>query len=122
MHGTIFVLGQSRDDDDAVPTVVMAPEHYNMIARRLERGVDVKLAVNIEAQFHEDDTNGYNVVAEIPGVDPEIGDEVVMIGAHLDSWHSAPGATDNADGSATAMEAMRILTALGVKPPAIDAR
>jgi len=116
VHGTIFVLGQSRDDDDAVPTVVLAPEHYNMIARMLERGVDVRLRVRIDSRFHEEDTNGYNVIAEIPGIDPEIGDEVVMIGAHLDSWHSSPGATDNADGAATALEAMRILQALGVEP------
>jgi hypothetical protein len=116
IHGTIFVLGQSRDDDDAVPTVVLAPEHYNMIARMLQRGIDVRVRVQIRSRYHEDDTNGYNVIAEIPGIDPVIGDEVVMIGAHLDSWHSAPGATDNADGAATAMEAMRILQALGVQP------
>ncbi len=115
-HGTLFVLGQSRDDDDAVPTVVLAPEHYNMIARLMERGVNVTLRVNIESRYHEEDTNGYNVLAEIPGVDPEIGDEVVMIGAHLDSWHSAAGATDNADGAAVTLEAMRILKALGVRP------
>lgn len=115
-HGTIFVLGQSRDDDDAVPTVVLAPEHYNMIARLLEQEVDIRLRINIESRFHEEDTNGYSVLAEIPGVDPLIGDQVVMIGAHLDSWHSAPGATDNADGSATTLEAMRILKALGVQP------
>jgi hypothetical protein len=116
VHGTIFVLGQSRDDDQAVPTVVLAPEHYNMIARLLDRGIDVRLRVNVDSRFHEEDTNGYNVIAEIPGVDPEIGDEVVMIGAHLDSWHAAPGATDNADGAATALEAMRILRAVGVQP------
>lgn len=115
-HGTIFVLGQSRDDDDAVPTVVLAPEHYNMIARLLGRGVDVQLRIAIASRYHEDDTNGYNVLAEIPGIDPEIGDQVVMIGAHLDSWHSAAGATDNADGAATVLEAMRILKALGVQP------
>ena len=115
-HGTLFVLGQSRDDDDAVPTVVMAPEHYNMIVRLVERGIDVKLRVRIDGRFHEDDTNSYNVIAEVPGSDPEVGDEVVMIGAHLDSWHSASGATDNADGSATVMEAMRILQAIGARP------
>ncbi len=115
-HGTLFVLGQSRDDDDAVPTVVMAPEHYNMIARMLERGIDVQLRIRIEGRFHEDDTNGYNVIAEIPGSDAEIGGEVVMIGAHLDSWHSSAGATDNADGGATVMEAMRILQAIGARP------
>ena len=115
-HGTIFVLGQSREDDDSIPTVVLAPEHYNMVVRLIERDVEVTLRVNIESRYHEDDTNGYNVLAEIPGVDPEIGDEIVMIGAHLDSWHSAAGATDNADGAAVTLEAMRILKALSVEP------
>jgi len=115
-HGTLFVLGQSRDDDDAVPRVVLAPEHYNLIARLLERGIDVRLRARIDSRYHEEDTNGYNVIAEIPGVDPEIGHQVVMIGAHLDSWHSAPGATDNADGAATVLEAMRILRAIGAQP------
>jgi len=115
-HGTIFVLGQNRDDDNSVPTVVLASEHYNMITRLMERNVDVTLRINIESRYHEDDTNGYNIIAEIPGVDPEIGDEIVMIGAHLDSWHSAAGATDNADGAAVTLEAMRILKALSIKP------
>lgn len=115
-HGTIFVLGQSRDDDGAVPTVVLASEHYNMIARMLALGIEVKLRIGIDSRFHEEDTNGYNVITEIRGTDPEIADEVVMIGAHLDSWHSAPGATDNADGAATVLEAMRILQALNVRP------
>ncbi len=115
-HGTMFVLGRRQTTDDAVPTVVVAGEHYNMLVRMVQRGVDVKLRVNVQATYHEDDTNGYNVIAEIPGTDPDLRDEVVMLGAHLDSWHSAPGATDNADGVATTMEAMRILQAIGVAP------
>ena len=115
-HGTMFVLGRRQTADDAVPTVVVAGEHYNMLVRMVQRGVDVKLRVNVQATYHEDDTNGYNVIAEIPGTDPDLRDEVVMLGAHLDSWHSAPGATDNADGVATTMEAMRILKAIGVSP------
>ncbi len=115
-HGTMFVLGRRQTADDAVPTVVVAGEHYNMLVRMVQRRVDVKLRVNIQATYHEDDTNGYNVIAEIPGTDPDLRDEVVMLGAHLDSWHSAPGATDNADGVATTMEAMRILKAIGVSP------
>ncbi|MGH9174870.1 MAG: M20/M25/M40 family metallo-hydrolase, partial [Vicinamibacterales bacterium] len=79
-------------------------------------GYPVKLAVNVQSQFDESDPNTYNVIAEIPGVDPVIGREVVMAGAHLDSWHSATGATDNADGVATVMEAFRILKTLGVQP------
>lgn len=114
-HGTIFVLGRDGGGD-AAPSVVVAAEHYNTISRLLERGIAVELAVEIRARFHEENTNSCNVIAEIPGVDPEIGDEVVMVGAHLDSWHSSPGATDNADGCAVAMEALRILKALGVRP------
>ena len=115
-HGTMFVLGRRQTADDAVPTVVVAGEHYNMLVRMVQRGIDVKLRVNVQATYHEDDTNGYNVIAEILGTDPDLRDEVVMLGAHLDSWHSAPGATDNADGVATTMEAMRILKAIGVSP------
>jgi hypothetical protein len=114
-HGTLFVSGRDRGDD-VIPSVVVQAEHYNLIARLIELGRPVKLRVGVRSQFHEDDTNGYNVLAEIPGADPAIGDQVVMVGAHLDSWHGATGATDNADGSAVAMEAMRILKALDVKP------
>lgn len=114
-HGTVFVTGRDAGAN-AVPAIVLASEHYNLVARLLQQGVAVKLAVNVQARFDESDRNTYNVVAEIPGVDPGIGSEVVMAGAHLDSWHSATGATDNADGVATVMEAFRILKALGVKP------
>lgn len=112
-HGTLFVLG--RDNGDAaMPSVILSAEHYNMIARMLEMGVKVKLRVNIQAKFLTADKNGYNVLAELPGTD--LKDETVMIGAHIDSWHSGTGAADNADGSAVALEAMRILKAIGVKP------
>lgn len=112
-HGTLFVLG--RDNGDlAMPSMVLSAEHYNMIVRMLELGVKVKLRVNIQAKFHTDDKNGYNVLAELPGTD--LRDETVMIGAHLDSWHSGTGAADNADGSAVALEAMRILKVIGAKP------
>jgi len=115
-HGTIFVLGNRNTTDDAVPSIVMASEHYNMIARMVEAGLDVRVRVGIESRYHEDDTNGYNVLAEIPGTDPDVADEIVLIGGHLDSWHSSPGGSDNADGVASTMEAMRILLALGVQP------
>ena len=114
-HGTIFVLGRDNPET-ASPTVILASEHYNMIVRMIEAGESVSLRIAIEGQFHDDDTRGYNVLAEIPGADPEIGDEVVMVGAHLDSWHSATGASDNADAVASVMEAMRILEDLGVEP------
>jgi carboxypeptidase Q len=114
-HGTVFVLGRDQGEN-ALPSVVLAAEHYNMVARMVERGIPVKMRVNVKTRYLSDDTNSYNVLAEIPGSDPAVADEIVLIGAHLDSWHSSPGATDNADGSAAAMEAMRILRTLDVKP------
>lgn len=114
-HGTVFVTGRDPGPD-GVPTVVLAAEHYNMIADMLEAGLHVQLGVDVQARYHESGGAAYSVLAEIPGVDPRIGDEVVMVGAHLDSWHSAAGATDNADGSAVAMEALRILKAIGARP------
>ena len=72
--------------------------------------------MGIKSRYHEEDTNGYNVLASIPGTDPDVADEIVLIGGHLDSWHSSPGGSDNADGVASTMEAMRILKTLGVQP------
>ena len=115
-HGTIFVTGRDQGPNAAATTVVLASEHYNMIVRLVEAGEPVSLRIGVDARYHEDDLNGYNVIAEIPGTDSDIGDEVVLVGAHLDSWHSATGATDNADASASVLEAMRILTTLGVQP------
>ena len=114
-HGTIFVTGRDGGAD-GVPSIVLAAEHYNLIARLLEQHVPVRLAVDVQGRFYEQDKNAYNVVAEIHGTDPTIGDEVVMVGAHLDSWHAGTGATDNADGVSVVMESFRILKALGVKP------
>jgi Zn-dependent M28 family amino/carboxypeptidase len=76
----------------------------------------VTLRVSVGSRYIDSDHNSYNVVADIPGTDQALKDEVVLVGGHLDSWHSAPGATDNADGAAVVMEAARILTALGAKP------
>ena len=115
-HGTIFVLGSYRTRDDAVPSVVLATEHYNMIARLVQHGPVVKVNAEVRARYHAADTSGYNVIAEIPGVDPVLRNEVVFLGAHLDSWHSATGATDNADAVAAAMEAMRLLKVVGARP------
>ena len=114
-HGTMFVLGRDAGEN-AQPSVVLSGEHYNMIVRMMAAGVPVTLRVNARSRYLDADRNGYNVLAELPGSDPAIADEVVLIGAHLDSYHSAPGATDNADGSAVALEAMRILAAVGAKP------
>jgi Zn-dependent M28 family amino/carboxypeptidase len=115
-HGTVFVTGRDLGPG-AVPSVTLSAEHYNMIALMLQHNVAVKLRVNVQSQFYDaDGGNAYNVIAELPGTDPALRDEVVMIGGHLDSWHTGVGATDNADGSTTVMEAMRILKAIGARP------
>jgi hypothetical protein len=112
-HGTMFVLG--RDNGEfAMPSIIVSAEQYNTLVRMLELGVKLKLRINVQARFLNDDKNGYNVIAELPGSD--LKDEIVMIGAHLDSWHAGTGAADNADGAAAALEAMRILKAVGAKP------
>jgi Zn-dependent M28 family amino/carboxypeptidase len=80
----------------------------------VKQGVPVKMTVDLDARFYDDDLQGYNTIAEIPGTD--LKDQVVMVGAHLDSWHSGTGATDNGAGTTVAMEAMRILAASGLKP------
>ena len=115
-HGTIFVLGNRNTSNDAVPAIVLAPEHYNMIVRLLQAGAQPALRVELSTRYHEQDRNSYNVLAELPGTDPRLKDEVVLLGAHLDSWHSSTGATDNADGSAIVLEALRILKAIGAQP------
>ena len=114
-HGTVFVLGTDRGDA-GVPSMVLAAEHYNMIARMLDKGIPVKLRVGITARYLTADLNSYNVVAELPGADPVLTNEVVLLGGHLDSWHTGTGASDNADGAAAVMEAMRILKASGLQP------
>jgi hypothetical protein len=114
-HGTVFVTGRDGGNG-AVPSVTLSGEHYNMIARYLEAGIPVKLRVNVQTTFNDDNGNAYNVLAELPGTDPVLKDEVVMIGAHLDSWHTGVGATDNADGVTTVVEAMRILKAIDARP------
>ncbi len=103
-------------EDRMVPQMTMASEDYHRLVRMLKQGLKPKMTVDIQAQYHEEDLMGYNTVAEIPGTDPTLKDEIVMMGGHLDSWHSAGGATDNAAGSAVGMEAARIIIASGLKP------
>jgi hypothetical protein len=113
--GTVFVVGRDQGPGSP-PAVTLSAEHYNMILRMLAQNISVKLRVNVQTKFYEDNQdNAYNVLAELPGSDPMLRDEVVMIGAHLDSWHTGTGATDNADGVTTVMEAMRILKASGLR-------
>ena len=115
-HGTVFVTGRDLGPG-AVPSITLSAEQYNMIALMLQHNVAVKLRVNVQTRFYDsDDGNAYNVVAELPGVDPAVRDEIVMLGGHLDSWHTGVGATDNADGATTVMEALRILKAVGARP------
>jgi hypothetical protein len=94
--------------------LVLSKEHYNRLVRMCEQGEKVKMAVDLAVQFHDEDLMSYNTVAEIPGSD--LKDEVVMLGGHMDSWHSGTGATDNGAGVSVAMEAIRILQALNLKP------
>jgi carboxypeptidase Q len=119
--GTIFPSGGgSRTSDPAqgLPSVTLAVEHYNRMVRVLDKGVPVKVELQVETKFYEEANgpNGFNIVAEIPGTDPVLKDEIVLIGAHFDTVAASPGATDNATGSAAVMEAMRILKAVGAKP------
>ena len=114
-HGTVFVTGRDMGAN-AVPSIVLASEHYNLVAKMLQQKIPVKLAVEIQGTFNEDERDTHNVIWEIPGTDNAVKDEIVMAGAHLDSWHTATGATDNADGSATVMEAFRILKTLNIRP------
>ncbi len=99
-----------------LPQMTMAIEDYNRLVRMIKFGVKPLMTVNIETKYYDDDLMGYNTIAEIPGTDPKLKDEIVMLGGHLDSWHSSTGATDNAAGSAVAMEAARIILAAGLKP------
>src|SRR5581483_11626608 len=96
-----------------IPSVAVTPEHYNHIVRLVQHKIPVKLQFNIENQFFEGNNDSVNVIAEMPGTRKK--DEVVMLGAHLDSWHGGTGATDNAAGSAVVMEAVRILKSLDLK-------
>ncbi len=115
--GTMSVQGGGtwkKGDPQGLPSLAMDAEHFGRIARLLEKKKDVQLEIDVKVRFIEEDQMQWNTIAEIPGTDKKA--EVVMLGAHLDSWHGGTGATDNGAGSVVAMEAVRILKALGVKP------
>ncbi|PWT99556.1 MAG: peptidase M28 [Bacteroidetes bacterium] len=117
--GTLFVQGGGSyavTAPENFTDLVIAYEDYMSIVRLLRAGIPVKADLDVKTRFTTDDTKGYNVIAEIKGTDKKLKDELVMLGGHLDSWHGAMGATDNAAGCAVMMEAVRILKALGVKP------
>ncbi len=113
--GAVWVQsGGSRNPDapPVAPQIVLQTEHYGRIARTLDKDIPVTLEFQVQNTFHNDTLDAFNLIAEIPGTDK--ADEVVMLGAHFDSWHTGTGATDNAAGSAVMMEAMRILNAIGL--------
>lgn len=115
--GLIFVQGTNAykpGESDGVPQLVMSIENYGRISRLLDRKIPVQIEVEVKVHFEDGDGNAYNTIAEIPGSDKK--DEIVMAGAHIDSWHGGTGATDNAAGCAVTMEALRILQSLGIKP------
>ena len=122
--GTIFVdsgggLGwysYQREHIQPLPVVIMAIENYGRVYRLLKANVPVTIELNVDTKFFGDHEHGFDTIAEIPGTDPKLKDEVVMVGGHLDSWASATGATDNGAGTVVAMEVMRILNTLQVKP------
>lgn len=111
---TSSVSAYSKNAPATVPQLVAETEQYNRLFRLVQQNVPAKMTLDLDAKFYDDDLQGYNTIAEIPGSD--LKDEVVMIGAHLDSWHSGTGATDNGAGVTVVMEAMRILQASGFKP------
>jgi carboxypeptidase Q len=117
--GTVFVQqggGRDKEKDPPAPTrVAVAGENYGRIVRLLEKKVTVTLQLDIENKFYDDDLNSFNIMGEISGTDKSKADEIVMLGAHFDSWHSGTGATDNGAGSAVMLEAMRILKTTGLK-------
>jgi len=117
--GTIDVqAGGSYERGKTVgyPRVTLAVEHFGRMARLLAKKVPVEVELNVETRFYDDDEMSYNTLAEIPGIDPKLKDQVVMLGGHMDSWHAAEGATDDGAGVAVVMEAVRLLKKLGVQP------
>jgi hypothetical protein len=115
--GTVFVQSGGSykpGETTTVPQLVMAVEHWTRIARLLQQKKDVTLELNVQNNFYDDDPMQYDTIAEIPGSDKK--DELVMLGAHLDSWHAGTGATDNGAGTIVMMEAVRILKALDIHP------
>jgi carboxypeptidase Q len=117
--GTVFTTNGASYATDApavAPTLETSAEDYQRILRLAKAGIPVSMEVDIKTEFFDKDLQGYNVVGEIPGTDANLKPQLVMLGGHLDSWHGATGGTDNAAGSAVMLEAMRILSRVGIKP------
>lgn len=118
-YGTFFTsngASYALDAKPVSPELEVSAEDFLHILRLLRAGQKVELEAEIKTSFYDQDPDGYNVIAEIPGTDKKLRDEVVMIGGHYDSWHAASGATDNGAGSAVMMEVMRILKTIDFKP------
>ncbi|MPY88559.1 MAG: M20/M25/M40 family metallo-hydrolase [Luteitalea sp.] len=120
-NGVIFVQGarsgedmRQADSPAVLPQIVLAVEHYGRLSRILDKSIPVKMDLEVENTFTDSDLNSLNVIAELPGTDKK--DEVVMIGAHFDSWQASTGATDNGASSAVVLEVLRILKATGLTP------
>jgi len=117
--GTVFVSsgGQfAKNSPEAPANAMLSSDDYLRLQRLIEDGVNVEVEADVKTKFFDNDFQGYNVVGEIPGTDPNLKDEVVMLGGHLDSWHGATGATDNAAGCSVMMEVVRIFKALNIQP------
>jgi hypothetical protein len=117
--GTVFHTragSYSKEVKPSIPEIEIASEHHGRIYRLLKNGKKVQIEAEVEVEWLDDDYNGYNVLAEIPGTDKTLKPEIVMLGAHLDSWHAGTGANDNASGVAVMMEAIRILKTLDFQP------
>ncbi|MBS1664495.1 MAG: M20/M25/M40 family metallo-hydrolase [Bacteroidetes bacterium] len=117
--GTVEVqgfIGYRKKDQPMAPELTVAKEDYLRVMRLLEEGREVSLELQSDTRLKTDDLQGHNVVGEIPGTDPTLKSELVMLGGHLDSWSSGTGATDNGAGCIVAMEAIRILKTLGLQP------
>ena len=130
--GTVFVAGASVPgqtgfgrggprvysvDCPPIPAqATMAVEDYNRLVRMIQQGEQLKMSVDLQVQYHTDDLMAYNTIAEIPGTDPDLKDQIVMVGGHMDSWQAGTGATDNGVGVVAAMEAVRILEACNLRP------
>jgi carboxypeptidase Q len=117
--GTVFTTNGASYADTAhtvAPELETSGEDYQRILRLSKAGIKVQLEADIKTEFFTNDLQGYDVVGEIEGTDPKLKDQLVIIGGHLDSWHAATGATDNAAGSAVMLETMRILKRVGFKP------
>jgi Zn-dependent M28 family amino/carboxypeptidase len=115
--GTIFAQGggaYKAADPENFLDMVLGVEDYNTLLRLAKAGIPVSMEADVKTKFYNKDVQGYNVIGEIAGTDPVLKNEIVMIGAHLDSWQTGTGATDNASGSAVMMEVMRILKTLNI--------